>query len=105
METTIRARAFSGEGIREHRVMVDGDGTVRVYDSAAKHFTRCHILSISAQQRARKAVGVISASAAALGRIKTEKKSAASRENGKKGGRPRNLDDDGYCENCGGEID
>jgi len=41
-----------------------------------------------------------SKAAAALGRIKTPKKAAASRENGKKGGRPaKYIAFD--CENCG----
>jgi phenylalanyl-tRNA synthetase alpha subunit len=34
----------------------------------------------------------ISKAASALGRISTEKKSAAARENGKKGGRPRKIE-------------
>lgn len=44
VEMTIRAKAFSGEGVRQHRVMVD-DANVRVYDSVAGHFTLRHSLS------------------------------------------------------------
>lgn len=44
VEMTVRAKAFSGEGVRQHRVMVD-DVNVRVYDSVAGHFTLCHSLS------------------------------------------------------------
>jgi hypothetical protein len=44
VEMTVRCKAFSGEGIKAHRVRVD-DVNVRVYDSASGHFTLCHILS------------------------------------------------------------
>ena len=50
---TMRAKAFSGEGVREHRLAVDGDGTVRVWDSVAGHYTLCHSLSGAAIARAR----------------------------------------------------
>lgn len=63
-EVTIRARAFSGEGIRTHRCRVDADsvlpmtgavvhGLIRVWDSVAGHYTTCHSLSDSAKRRAR----------------------------------------------------
>ena len=50
---TIRAHAFTGEGIRAQRVSVDDDGTIRVYDSVAGYYTTCHSLSASAQRRIR----------------------------------------------------
>ncbi len=51
---TIRAKAFSGESIRDHRCLVD-DVNVRVWDSVAGHYTLCHALSAAAQKRARDA--------------------------------------------------
>ena len=51
---TARAKAFSNEGIKTHQFSVDADGTVRVWDSVAGHYTRCHILSKSAETRLRK---------------------------------------------------
>lgn len=53
---TIRAKAFSSEGIRSHKCLVGADGTVRVWDSVAGHYTTCHSLSDSAIRRARKLV-------------------------------------------------
>ncbi len=55
MTTTItaKAKAFSGEGIREHSFEVDDDGTVRVWDSVAGHYTTCHSLSVSARRHIR----------------------------------------------------
>ena len=47
---TVRARAFSGERIRSHRVQIDGQ-TVRVWDSVAGHYTTCHALTASAVRR------------------------------------------------------
>lgn len=42
-----RAKAFSGEGVRLHKFMVE-DGIVRVFDSIAGHYTRVHSLSVAA---------------------------------------------------------
>ncbi len=51
---TIRCRAFSGEGVRENRIMVTADkmvgdevieGDVRVWDAVAGHYTSCHTLT------------------------------------------------------------
>lgn len=53
-EITARAKAFSNEGIMTHKFSVEADGTVRVWDSVAAHFTTCHCLSESAQDRIRK---------------------------------------------------
>lgn len=52
---TIRAKAFSGEGVRSQRVLVEADGTVLVWDSVAGHYTHCHSMSEQDQARARKA--------------------------------------------------
>lgn len=53
IEITMRARAFSGEPVREHRVLVDSeDMTVRVWDSVAQSFTTCHVLGKDAIRRA-----------------------------------------------------
>ena len=50
VEMTVKAKAFTGEGVREHRVMVD-DVNVRVWDPVAGHFTLCHALSKGAIKR------------------------------------------------------
>ena len=50
---TMRCRAFRDEGILENRVMVGADGTVRVWDSVAGHYTTCHSMARSARVRAR----------------------------------------------------
>ena len=52
---TIRCRAFAGDRLREHRCLVSADGTVRVWDAVAGHYTTCHSMSPQAQQRARRA--------------------------------------------------
>lgn len=49
-----RAKAFSGFGVQTIKATVDADGTIRVYDSVAGHFTACHALSESAKRRIRK---------------------------------------------------
>jgi uncharacterized Zn finger protein (UPF0148 family) len=53
-KVTARATAFAGQGVREHRFLVDTDGTVRVWDSIAGYYTACHGLSDAAQRRIRK---------------------------------------------------
>jgi hypothetical protein len=53
-QATIRAKAFSGESIRSHDIMIESDGAVLVWDSVAGYYTSCHILSPSAIRRARK---------------------------------------------------
>ena len=53
---SIKVRAFNSErGAREHQVMVDESGTVRVYDDIAGHFTLCHSLTARQLDRCRKA--------------------------------------------------
>ncbi len=49
----IRARAFNG-ALATHRCILDADGTVRVYDPVAGHYTRCHSMPPRDQARARK---------------------------------------------------
>jgi hypothetical protein len=53
IEITARAKAFSSEGIRNHRFQIDGE-TVRVWDEVAGYFTTCHSLSKSAIRRIRR---------------------------------------------------
>jgi hypothetical protein len=50
---TIRARAFKGQGIKQHQCSVDSDGTVRVWDSVAGYYTTCHSLSAVAAAKVR----------------------------------------------------
>ena len=59
---TIRAKAFAGQGVRTHRVMVEADrvdgrdvtrGDVLVWDDVAGHYTRFHSLSPAAIRRIR----------------------------------------------------
>jgi hypothetical protein len=59
---TVRCKAFSGEGVRSHRIMVEADkidgkhvirGDVRVWDDVAGHYTACHSLSHAAIRRIR----------------------------------------------------
>lgn len=50
---TARARAFTGEGVRSHRMTVDGEGTVCVWDPVAGHYTTCHAMSERTCRRIR----------------------------------------------------
>jgi hypothetical protein len=47
----VRCKAFSGEGVRENKVMIEPGRTIRVWDSVAGHYTSCHSLSPSAVRR------------------------------------------------------
>ena len=53
---TIKATAkfFAGFPRQTLPVMVEDDGTVRVYDSVAGHYTSCHSLSAKAIRRIRR---------------------------------------------------
>jgi hypothetical protein len=54
---TARAKAFSGQGIRPHRMLVD-DVNVRVWDDVAGYYTLCHCLTPAAVKRIiRRAAG------------------------------------------------
>ena len=44
VELTVRVKAFTGQAVKQHRVMVD-DLNVRVYDPIAGYFTVCHCLT------------------------------------------------------------
>jgi len=57
----MRCKAFSGEGVREHKVMVSGN-EVRVWDSIAGHYTSCHSLGRAAVARAIRAATMTSTS-------------------------------------------
>lgn len=50
----IRAKAFPTENTREYLALVETDGSVLVWDSAAGCFTRAHSLCAIARKRARK---------------------------------------------------
>ena len=44
--TVTNGRAFSSDSPRQgYRAKVDSDGTVRVWDSVAGHYTTCHALT------------------------------------------------------------
>ena len=52
--TTITAAAFTGEPRRHHDVVVDANGTVRVWDSVGQLYTATHALSAAGQELARR---------------------------------------------------
>jgi len=57
IEITAQAKAFSGEGVQEHKFCIDlSDNSVLVWDSVAGFYTNCHILSESAKKRIRQRV-------------------------------------------------
>ena len=55
VEMELRCRAFSGEGVRANKILVEPgrNGAVLVWDSVAGHYTRCHALSEAIQKRIR----------------------------------------------------
>lgn len=53
---TARAKFFADNGVTTEKVRVDADGTVRVWDSVAGHYTVCHSLSKAAAKRIAKQV-------------------------------------------------
>jgi len=54
IEFTAKCKAFAGEGVRENEILVEEDGTVRVWDVFAREYTLCHSLSQGQQARLRK---------------------------------------------------
>lgn len=55
IEFTANVKAFSFErAAAEHRISVDENGIVRVWDDAAGHYTTCHAMSKNTQDRLRK---------------------------------------------------
>lgn len=50
IEIKARAAAFRGQGVRDHRFLVEGR-EVRVWDEVAGYYTRCHNLGKAAQRR------------------------------------------------------
>ena len=52
IEITARAKAFSSEGVREHKFSVDlSNGNVQAWDAVAGHYTNCNSLSGLAKKR------------------------------------------------------
>ena len=56
LNTVTVRNAFSTER-GTYRAIVDADGTVRVWDSVAKHYTRCHSLTATQVASARRRAG------------------------------------------------
>ena len=50
VEITARAKAFSGEGVKEHKFLVRGN-EIKVWDLIAGHYTNCNALTNSAKNR------------------------------------------------------
>lgn len=53
IEITARAKAFSGEGVKEHKFLVLGN-EVKVWDPVAGHYTNCNALSAATKARIAK---------------------------------------------------
>jgi hypothetical protein len=55
VELTIRCKAFSGEGARMNKVLVEPgrSGAILVWDSVAGHYTACHSIGAKTQAKIR----------------------------------------------------
>ncbi len=53
----LRCKAFSGGRVQIHKINVDDDGTVRVWDSVAGHFTTVHSLTARTHGKIQKCLG------------------------------------------------
>jgi hypothetical protein len=51
IEGTARAKFFSNFGVETLKVRVETDGSILVWDSVARHYTRCHTLSPATEKR------------------------------------------------------
>ncbi len=56
VELEMRIKAFTGEGVRLNKILVEAGrkGAVLVWDSVAGHYTTCHCLSERTQKRIRR---------------------------------------------------
>ena len=52
MEITMRCKAFFGRPVGDYSLSVEPDGTIRVWDDIACHYTLMHSLSVSSTRRA-----------------------------------------------------
>jgi len=50
VEVKARCIAFPKDGLKEYRLQIGADKTVRVWDAVAGHFTTCHSLSPKTQR-------------------------------------------------------
>ncbi len=61
VELTVRCKAFSGDSVRENKVLVEPgrNGAILVWDSVAGHYTARHSLSAKTQANIRsQAIGL-----------------------------------------------
>ena len=49
IELEAKVKAFTGQPWRSHKLSVSQDGTVRVWDDVAGHYTTCHCMSAATQ--------------------------------------------------------
>lgn len=54
IEIEANVKAFTGQGRRRHKLSISPEGTVRVWDDVAGHYTTCHSMSAATQSRIRK---------------------------------------------------
>ena len=54
VELTVRCKAFSSEGVRSNRLLVEANGTIRVFDSVAGHYTTVHAIGKATESKIRK---------------------------------------------------
>jgi hypothetical protein len=57
-EGTVRAKFFTNCGVETLKVRVESDGAVLVWDSIARHYTRCHALSAATEKRIARKLGL-----------------------------------------------
>lgn len=55
IQMEFRGKVFTGGGIETVDVRVDDEGTIRVWDEIAQHWTLCHSISVRNQRQIRNA--------------------------------------------------
>lgn len=53
---TVKCKAFGSETAKDHKVLIEDSGAIRVYDSIAGYYTACHRLSKATQRSIRRSV-------------------------------------------------